>query len=104
VWTPFPTHYFSENLVAPGIEPGASGSVARNSDTRPQRRSTTYTRFNLRNLMGCNIDVTDGEFMIYAIDMDSGALYISSFVKIGSAIRKLIWLDKHKDTNTQRER
>jgi hypothetical protein len=22
-WTPFQTHYFSENLVAPGIEPGA---------------------------------------------------------------------------------
>jgi hypothetical protein len=21
-WTPFQTHYFSENLVAPGIEPG----------------------------------------------------------------------------------
>jgi hypothetical protein len=21
-WTPFKTHYFSENLVAPGIEPG----------------------------------------------------------------------------------
>jgi hypothetical protein len=31
-WTPFQTHYFSENLVAPGIEPGASVSVARNSD------------------------------------------------------------------------
>jgi hypothetical protein len=30
-WTPFQTHYFSENLVAPGIEPGISGSVARNS-------------------------------------------------------------------------
>jgi hypothetical protein len=30
-WTPFQTHYFSENLVAPGIEPGTSGSVARNS-------------------------------------------------------------------------
>jgi hypothetical protein len=29
---PFQTHYFSENLVAPGIEPGTSGSVARNSD------------------------------------------------------------------------
>jgi hypothetical protein len=28
---PFQTHY-SENLVAPGIEPGTSGSVARNSD------------------------------------------------------------------------
>jgi hypothetical protein len=26
------THYFSENLVAPGIEPGTSGSIARNSD------------------------------------------------------------------------
>jgi hypothetical protein len=31
-WTPFQTHYFSENLVAPGIEPGSSGSVGRNSD------------------------------------------------------------------------
>jgi hypothetical protein len=28
----FQTHYLSENLVAPGIEPGISGSVARNSD------------------------------------------------------------------------
>jgi hypothetical protein len=30
-WTPFQTHY-SENLVAPEIEPETSGSVARNSD------------------------------------------------------------------------
>jgi hypothetical protein len=29
---PFQTHYFSENLVAPGMEPGTPGSVARNSD------------------------------------------------------------------------
>jgi len=29
---PFQTHYYSENLVAPGIEPGTSVSVARNSD------------------------------------------------------------------------
>jgi hypothetical protein len=29
-WTPFQTHYFSENLVALGIEPETSGSVARN--------------------------------------------------------------------------
>jgi hypothetical protein len=27
-----PDPYFSENLVGPGIEPGTSGSVARNSD------------------------------------------------------------------------
>ena len=31
-WTPFQTHYYSEKLVAPGIEPGTSVSVARNSD------------------------------------------------------------------------
>jgi hypothetical protein len=31
-WTPFQTHYYSENLVAPEIEPRISGSVARNSD------------------------------------------------------------------------
>jgi hypothetical protein len=31
-WAPFQTHYFSENLVAPGIEPRTSGSGARNSD------------------------------------------------------------------------
>jgi hypothetical protein len=30
--SPFQTHYFSENLVKPEIEPGAYGSVARNSD------------------------------------------------------------------------
>jgi hypothetical protein len=28
----FQTHYFSENLVGPRIEPGTSGPVARNSD------------------------------------------------------------------------
>jgi hypothetical protein len=31
-WTPFQTHYFSENLVTPGIENGTSGHVPRNSE------------------------------------------------------------------------
>jgi hypothetical protein len=31
-WTPFHTHYFSESLVPLGIDQGASGFVARNSD------------------------------------------------------------------------
>jgi hypothetical protein len=31
-WTPFQTHSYSDNLVAPGIVPGTSGSVARKSD------------------------------------------------------------------------
>jgi hypothetical protein len=30
------THYFSENLVAPGIEPRTSGSVAGTLTARPQ--------------------------------------------------------------------
>jgi hypothetical protein len=31
-WTPFQTHWYSENLAAPGIELGTSGLAARNSD------------------------------------------------------------------------
>jgi hypothetical protein len=31
-WTPFQTHCYSENLVAPEIEPGTSGSAGRKSD------------------------------------------------------------------------
>jgi hypothetical protein len=31
-WTPFQTHHSTENLVAPGIEPGACRSVAMNSN------------------------------------------------------------------------
>jgi hypothetical protein len=33
-WTPFQTHCYSENLVAPAIEPGTSGLAARNSDNQ----------------------------------------------------------------------
>jgi hypothetical protein len=31
-WTPSQTHYYSENLIAPGIEPRSDASVAKNSD------------------------------------------------------------------------
>jgi hypothetical protein len=57
-WTPFQTHYFSENLVAPGIEPGTSGSVARNHYT------TEAVRLMERNcnyedccLLGCDANM-----------------------------------------------
>jgi hypothetical protein len=40
-WTTFQTHYFSENLVTRGSEPGTSGSVARTLTNRPQRRFTS---------------------------------------------------------------
>jgi hypothetical protein len=38
-WTPFQTVYFSENLVAPGIEPGPVDLWPGTLTTRPQRRS-----------------------------------------------------------------
>jgi hypothetical protein len=31
-WTPFQIRFFLENLEVPGIEPGTSGTVARNCD------------------------------------------------------------------------
>jgi hypothetical protein len=42
-WTPFQIHYFTENLVAQGIEPGTSGSVARNSDHWTRDGKQKYT-------------------------------------------------------------
>jgi hypothetical protein len=38
-YTPFQTHYFSENLVAPGIEPGPLDLWPETLTTIPQRRS-----------------------------------------------------------------
>jgi hypothetical protein len=38
-WTPFQTHYYSENLVMPGIEPGISGSAAGTMSTKAQKQS-----------------------------------------------------------------
>jgi hypothetical protein len=41
-WTLFQTHYFSENLVTPGTEPGPFGLYSGTLITRPQRRSTFF--------------------------------------------------------------
>jgi hypothetical protein len=42
-WTLFKTHYFSENLVAPGIEPQDLWICSQELlNTRPQRRSTFF--------------------------------------------------------------
>jgi hypothetical protein len=46
-WTPFQTHCYSENLVAPGIEPSTSGLAARNSEHEtteavPKTRHSIY--------------------------------------------------------------
>jgi hypothetical protein len=45
-WTPFQTHYFKENVVAPGIEPGTSGSVARNSDHQTTEAVDAFYYYN----------------------------------------------------------
>jgi hypothetical protein len=47
-------------------------------------------RFRLKNLIGCNVGITDGKFMKYAVETGSGAvIYIPSFIEIGSGIQKL---------------
>jgi hypothetical protein len=38
-WSPIQTHWYSENLLAPGIEPGPLGLQTGALTTRPQRRS-----------------------------------------------------------------
>jgi hypothetical protein len=43
-WTPFHTHYFSVNLVAPGIEPGPLDLSPETLTTRPKRWSGTQKR------------------------------------------------------------
>jgi hypothetical protein len=40
---PVPDHHFSENLVARGIEPGTSGSVAKNCDHKTTEAASIIT-------------------------------------------------------------
>jgi hypothetical protein len=42
-WTPFQTHYFSENLVAPGIEPGTFLFIHINEFFSPQNMIPCFT-------------------------------------------------------------
>jgi hypothetical protein len=44
-WTPFQTHCYSENLVAPGIEPGISRLGPETMTTRPQGRSSYSVQY-----------------------------------------------------------
>jgi hypothetical protein len=44
-WAPFQTHYFSENLVTPGIEPGPLDLKPGTLITRPQRQSRLAIKF-----------------------------------------------------------
>jgi hypothetical protein len=49
-WTPFQTRSFSENLEAPGIEPGTFGFAARNSDhmtTEVKQSNISYVGFEI---------------------------------------------------------
>jgi hypothetical protein len=44
-WTPFETHYFSESLVAPRIEPGPLDMLPGTLTTRLQRRSQAESTY-----------------------------------------------------------
>jgi hypothetical protein len=46
-WTPFQTHYFSENLIAPEIEPGTFEYVVFENMTQFKYPGTTVTNQNL---------------------------------------------------------
>jgi hypothetical protein len=50
-WTPFQTHYFSENPVVPEIESRTSAYVARNSGHQTTEKTLKFTlkRFITKN-------------------------------------------------------
>jgi hypothetical protein len=48
-WTPFQTHCYSENLVAPGMEPGISGSAARKSYHYTTEAVILFTNYRIMN-------------------------------------------------------
>jgi hypothetical protein len=50
-WTPFQTRYLSENLVAPGIKPGTSGSVATNSDRYTTEAVTSSIIYDVKYII-----------------------------------------------------
>jgi hypothetical protein len=65
-------------------------------------------RFCLRNLSGRTIGITVRRcFFNYAVEMGSGAvIHVSSFIKIGSGIQKLMGggdTQKHRHTHTHTE-
>jgi hypothetical protein len=48
-------------------------------------------RFHLRYMKGCNVDITDGIFVNYAIGICSDAMiYLPSFIMTGSGIQNFI--------------
>jgi hypothetical protein len=49
-WTPFQTHYFSEKLVQPGIEPGPLDLQPGTLTARPQRWTTEMSTRNRKTL------------------------------------------------------
>jgi hypothetical protein len=73
-WTPFQTHYFSENLVAPGMEPGPLDPWPGTLTTRPvvlikaNSGHTTISILSLRLLQGIL-------FGLFSWDLRSQTLY-----------------------------
>jgi hypothetical protein len=60
-WARSQTHCYSENLAAPGTEPGASGSAARKTDHRggQNKRLETKYREESYNLISTQIETTN---------------------------------------------
>jgi hypothetical protein len=74
-WTPFQTHYYSENLLVPGIEPGTSESVARKSDHYITEAVLSCVHHDLNMVLGNKVG--KDEAVILALDIDSNNVILS---------------------------
>jgi hypothetical protein len=83
-WTPFQAHYFSENLVAPGIEPGTSKSVARNCDhwTTEAVSKPTFTFENKENRLKMIHQRVKQEYPTSPIALICRCIYIYIYIYI----------------------
>jgi hypothetical protein len=99
-WTPFQTHSYSENLVAPGIKPGTSGFIqpvkVPNSEQEPKRHARTRHPWQL-------IEIRIILFQVFStgknclcwifIENEKFSVYITTIcvIKYGSSISLTDW-------------
>jgi hypothetical protein len=73
---PVPNHYFSENLVVPGIEPGISGCVARNSGCQTTDRGGLLVSETVRSVRSR----TFSGFVLFSVLAAYVMFYVSSYM------------------------
>jgi hypothetical protein len=69
-WTPFQTYYFSENVVAPAIEPGSLDLYPGALTTRPQRRFISCKETCGDTWLGVDTGWFQFDTMVYTCHLD----------------------------------